>query len=275
MNGRTRTLLAIAMSTALLAPMAFAQKAKTETKATVDAAQTTKPTTTTTPPASVKPTAGGKTTDKTTDKTTEPISRAVDATTTDVETKKTDLAGEKPTARPADAVDARVVPATKLPVQTGKATEDPKAADQAMPPTSQGAAHAAAHSSVVQRDVWARLDADGNGQISAIEADADTTFDGDFAAMDSDANGFVSDTEYRTFAKVDTAQGATNAASHSSVVQRDTWSRLDADGDGRISALEADADAGIDGSFSAMDSNSDGFITDAEFRAHAKATSKP
>ena len=250
MNGRTRTLLAIAMSTALLAPMAFAQKAKTEVKTT------------------------GNTTSQAA-KPTETAKRVVDTKTEVVEQKNANVAERKPTTRPADAVDARVVPTTKLPVQTGKATEDPKMADQGLPPTSQGAANAAAHSSVVQRDVWSRLDADGDGQISATEADADATFDGDFIAMDTDTNGFVSDAEYRTFAKVDTSQGAANAASHSSVVQRDTWSRLDIDGDGRISAVEADADVGIDGSFAAMDSDSDGFITDAEFRAHAKATSKP
>jgi hypothetical protein len=181
MNGRNRTLLAIAMSTALLAPMAFAQKAKTETKATVDTAQTTKPMTTTTPTATTK--------------------GVVDTTAMDAEQKKTDLAEQKPTTRPADAVDARVVPATQVPVHTGKATEDPKAAQQAIPPTAQGAAHAAAHSSVVQRDVWARLDADGDGKISAIEADADTTFDGDFAAMDGDGDGFVTDAEFRAHAK--------------------------------------------------------------------------
>ena len=254
MNGRIRTLLAIAMSTALVAPMALAQKAKTEVKATGNA---------TSQAATQKPTPSLP---------TQAAPRAVEATT-EVATQKTTT-----TTRPADAVDARVVPAAKLPVQTGKATEAtevPKTADQGLPPTAQGAAHAAAHSSVVQRDVWARLDGDGDGQISATEADADTTFDGDFVAMDTDADGFVSDAEYRTFAKVDTSQGAANAASHSSVVQRDTWSRLDTDGDGRISALEADADAGIDGSFSALDSDSDGFITDTEFRAHAKATSKP
>ena len=177
-------------------------------------------------------------------------------------------------ARPADAVDARVAPAPTLPTGNDQAAKDAMT-DKEIPPTAQGAAHAATHSSVVQRDVWGRLDTDADGLVSATEADADTAFDGNFDAMDTDDDGFISDTEYRTFAKIDVSQGATNAASHSSVVQRDTWSRLDADGDGRISAVEADADAGIDGSFSAMDSNSDGFITDAEFRAHAKATSTP
>src|SRR3546814_13289619 len=60
---------------------------------------------------------------------------------------------------------------------------------------AKGAAHAQAHSAVVTRDVFGRLDADGDGSISATEAGVDTSFD--FAAMDSDGNGFVTDAEYR------------------------------------------------------------------------------
>ena len=59
------------------------------------------------------------------------------------------------------------------------------------------------------------------------------------------------------------------------MVTRETFLQLDADKDGRISSTEAGADAGFDGSFSAIDSNGDGFVTDTEFRAHAKATSQP
>lgn len=273
MNARTRTLLAIAMSTALVAPVAFAQKTSTDVKTTGDVTSqaTTQKTTPELPQAATQkpiPDLPQAVTQKPTPELpTQTVPRVSDTT---------DVAAQEST-RAADAVDARVAPITRLPVQVGKATEDTGTSTNSVgiPPTAQGAAHAAPHSSVVQRDVWARLDADADGRISATEADNDTTFDGNFAAMDADADGFVSDAEYRTFAKVDTAQGATNAASHSSVVQRATWSRLDADGDGRISAVEADADAGVDGSFSAIDSNSDGFITNAEFRAHAKATSKP
>lgn len=140
---------------------------------------------------------------------------------------------------------------------------------------TQGAANAAGHSMVVTRDLWNRLDADADGRISATEADADTTFDGSFAGIDADADGFVSQDEYRAHAKADVSQGADNATPHSAVVQRDTWTRLDADADGRISADEADADAGFDAGFAAMDGNGDGFVTDAEFRAHAKAGMKP
>jgi hypothetical protein len=255
MNGRTRTLLAIALSTALIAPVAFAQQDNTRDtgNATSQAARDM-------PRPTLPPQAAP---------------RAVDATT--------NVTQQRPTERTADAVDTRVPPATTLPTGKDQTTTDVTTTDattmnKEIPPTAQGAAHAAAHSSVVQRDIWGRLDTDSDGLINATEADADTTFDGNFDAMDTDDNGFISDAEYRTFAKADKAdvsQGAANAASHSSVVQRATWSRLDADADGRISATEADADATIDGSFSAIDSNSDGFITDAEFRAHAKATSKP
>ena len=55
------------------------------------------------------------------------------------------------------------------------------------------------------------------------------------------------------------------------MVTRDVFGTLDADGDGRISATEASADADFNGGFSAMDGDGDGFVTDAEFRAHAKA----
>lgn len=202
---------------------------------------------------------------------------------------KTDVAGQAtvqttaPTL-PTQASD-RAMDAVDSAMQKRDQVTDPK--DQAdapmtkteatkpMPPTSQGAQHAAPHSDVVQRDVWARLDTDGDGKISPTEADADTAFDADFASIDSDGDGFVSDTEYRSFAKASTAQGATDAAGHSAVVTRSTWARLDVNHDGKISATEADVDTSFDTAFTAMDSDGDGFVTDAEYRAHAKAQLKP
>lgn len=242
MNGRTRTLLAMALSTALIAPVAFAQKVKTEIKTTGNptsqsATQAPRPTL----PAQASP-------------------RAAAAVS--------DVTQPRPAPKSADAQDWKDA-------KSATAPEAMPPGNKAMPTTAQGAAHAAAHSAVVTRDLWTRLDADADGRISATEADLDTGFDADFASMDADADGFVSDAEYRAFAKRDVAQGAVNAAAHASVVQRATWTRLDADADGRVSSTEADADAGFDASFAAMDANNDGFITDAEFRAHAKATSKP
>jgi len=141
------------------------------------------------------------------------------------------------------------------------------------PLTAQGAANAQAHSSVVQRDTWAKLDTDHDGRISADEADADSGFDTTFGDMDADNDGFISDSEYRTFAKasMDTSQGAEHAADHSAVASRDVFSRLDTDGDGRISTAEAAPDAGFSGMLSTMDANSDGFVSQDEYRAHAKA----
>jgi Ca2+-binding EF-hand superfamily protein len=141
------------------------------------------------------------------------------------------------------------------------------------PVSAQGAAHAQAHSAVVQRDTWAKLDLDHDGRISASEADADTAVDTHFGDMDANDDGFISDAEYRAYAKDDagTSQGATHAAGHSMVVTRDVFTRIDADADGRISASEAAVDADVNGMFAAMDSNNDGYVTDAEFRAHAKA----
>ena len=141
------------------------------------------------------------------------------------------------------------------------------------PVTAQGAANAQAHSSVVQRDTWAKLDTDHDGRISAAEADADSGFDTTFGDMDADNDGFINDSEYRTFAKasMETSQGAQHAAGHAAVASRDVFSRLDTDGDGRISTSEAGLDAGFNSMLSAMDANSDGFVSQDEYRAHAKA----
>jgi hypothetical protein len=151
----------------------------------------------------------------------------------------------------------------------GDAMEDAQPPQTALDAQVKGATHAQAHSAVATRAVFGKLDADGDGKISATEAGTDTSLD--FAAMDSDGDGFVTDAEYRTSAKgaMDTSQGAAHAAGHSEVVARDVFGTLDADGDGKISATEAGADAGFD--FTATDSDGDGFVTDAEFRANAKA----
>lgn len=78
-------------------------------------------------------------------------------------------------------------------------TDTPK-----MPPVSgQGTVHAQAHSAVVARDVFSRLDADDDGRISTAEAALDVDFNTALAAMDTDGDGFVTQAEYRAHAKAD------------------------------------------------------------------------
>ena len=60
-----------------------------------------------------------------------------------------------------------------------------------------------------------------------------------------------------------------------SVASGDAFSSLDADKDGRVSSIEADADAGFSASFASMDGNADGFVTQDEYRAHAAKNAKP
>lgn len=183
---------------------------------------------------------------------------------------------------PSPPMSPEVTP--QLPVATDQAdpqrAEDPMTSD-VLPPQSQAGTQAAPPSDVAQRTVWAELDADADGKISAAEANADAEFNTHFAMMDSDADGFVSDAEYGAHARsmqgsgrmADTpppppvqSQGAQNAASGSAVVQREQWAELDTDGDGRISSVEASLDPEFSSRFRTADVDSDGFVTDTEFR---------
>ncbi len=147
------------------------------------------------------------------------------------------------------------------------------------PPQSQGAEHAASHSSIVQRDLWSRLDTNGDGKISTAEGAVDTDFNAGFGTLDADKDGFVTDTEYRTAAKTDmetgSATGGMNASSpQSTSTMRDAMSRLDANADGSISLSESEGDATFRSNFSSIDANSDGLVSSAEYHAWAKAERK-
>jgi hypothetical protein len=144
------------------------------------------------------------------------------------------------------------------------------------PPQSQGAEHAAAHSSVVQRDLWTRLDVDGDGRISTVEGATDRGFNAGFAAMDSDHDGFVTDAEYRAAAKagMDKGRGGADASARTSSSLGDAMRRLDANADGSISMDEGGADATFKANFAAIDANSDGTVTRAEYQAWLKASRK-
>jgi Ca2+-binding EF-hand superfamily protein len=121
----------------------------------------------------------------------------------------------------------------------------------------------------VQRDLWTRLDTNADGRISASEGEADAAFNTDFSAMDTDDDGFVTDTEYRSAAKADTGSGDADSSSRSS---GDVMRRLDANADGSISLSEGGADATIKSNFSSIDTDSDGMVSRAEYQAWLKAS---
>jgi Ca2+-binding EF-hand superfamily protein len=68
---------------------------------------------------------------------------------------------------------------------------------------SQGELHAQAHSAVVTRDVWTKLDVNDDGKLSSTEVTGNATISGAFSAMDSNGDGFVTQAEYRAYAKSD------------------------------------------------------------------------
>jgi Ca2+-binding EF-hand superfamily protein len=116
---------------------------------------------------------------------------------------------------------------------------------------------------------WADADIDGDGQLSAAEAKANAGLDARFTNIDADADGYVTNEEYRQFFASEQSQGEAHAAAHSAVVTRDVF-KLDANADGKLSPTELTANAALSGAFSVMDSNKDGFVTQAEYDAYAK-----
>ena len=66
---------------------------------------------------------------------------------------------------------------------------------------SQGELNAAAHSAVVTRDVWVKLDADADSRISLAEATRNASLAASFATMDSNSDGFVTQAEYTAYTK--------------------------------------------------------------------------
>ena len=121
---------------------------------------------------------------------------------------------------------------------------------------------------------WADADIDGDGQLSAAEARAQAGLSARFADVDGDADGYVTNDEYRRFFTSDQSQGEVHASAHSAVVTRDVWVKLDANSDGKLSSHEVSSNASISGAFAVMDSNGDGFVTQAEYTAYAKANMK-
>jgi Ca2+-binding EF-hand superfamily protein len=161
-------------------------------------------------------------------------------------------------------------------VQDAQAMQEEKTdAPMTAPVQSQGAEHAAANSSVVQRDLWDRLDADHDGMVSATEASVDAGFDGGFARMDVDGNGTVSQDEYGTYAKAALNTGGQNASAGSQASTRLTWNNVDTDKDGKLSTKEVQGYSNLKANFTAIDGNGDGFVTQDEYRSYAKTNRQP
>lgn len=156
---------------------------------------------------------------------------------------------------------ALVAPAAFAQARSGHATAP------SVPTTSAG--HATANPG--KGNWWQAADIDGDGKLSATEANANAGLASRFAMIDSDKDGLVTNDEYRAFYTANASQGERHAAAHSAVVTRDVWVRLDADADSRISLAEAASNADLTASFAGMDGNSDGFVTQAEYTAYTKA----
>ena len=118
---------------------------------------------------------------------------------------------------------------------------------------------------------WAEADIDGDGQLSIAEAKSQAGLDARFSTVDANADGFVTSDEYRKFYTSEQSQGERHAAGHSAVVTRDVWTKLDANDDGKLSATEVTSNTTVSGAFKVMDGNGDGFVTQAEYTAYAKA----
>jgi Ca2+-binding EF-hand superfamily protein len=100
-------------------------------------------------------------------------------------------------------------------------------------------------------------DANGDGMISRSEAAALPMIERHFNVIDTNADGQVTREELR-------------AAHQQRRAER--WKQLDADGEGRVSRAEAEAQAPrLARRFDRLDANRDGFLVPEEIQAHRHA----
>ena len=59
---------------------------------------------------------------------------------------------------------------------------------------------------------WAQADIDGDGRLSPTEAKAQAGLDARFSTVDADADGYVTNEEYRKFFTSENSQGEAHAA---------------------------------------------------------------
>jgi Ca2+-binding EF-hand superfamily protein len=239
MQARNRNLIALALTAALASPLAFAQQGKgtANANATVGAGQATAESVKTgeRPASPTLPTQSNpKATDAITERTTRQDAKDDDAADASATT----------TTTTADAGATEMDDSTKA---SAKSTNPGKG------------------------NWWADADADGDGKLSTTEAAANAGLNSRFTTIDGDKDGFVTQDEYRSFFTANASQGAENAAPHSAVVTRELWTQLDADTDSKLSLAEVAANAELTTSFASIDANADGFVTQDEYTAYAKA----
>lgn len=236
MNMRTRSLLTMALTTALFAPVALAQS--DTTSSTTDQSQTTSATTT--------------------------ADQSADQSASSKSAKGTswaDLDSDRDGRISASEASANAGFNSRFSVidadGDGYATEAEYRgyAANAKTPGDGGQEGATASTS------WADLDTDDDGRISTMEASSNAGLNSNFASIDSDGDGYLTDSEYRSYASA--------SGSASEIPQWDALAELDSDGDGRIGSDEL---VGFVGTFAAMDADGDGSVTDAEYRASLAAS---
>ena len=103
-------------------------------------------------------------------------------------------------------------------------------------------------------------DTNGDGMISRDEAKALPMIARHFDQIDANHDGQITMDELRAFHEQQRAQREQQRAEH--------WKKLDTDGDGKISKVEAQANAPrLFEHFDQIDANGDGFITPEELAA--------
>lgn len=119
-----------------------------------------------------------------------------------------------------------------------------------------------------------KIDADGNGMISRVEATASAELSANFDLIDANRDGQITPDELRAWNRGRGTRpwgGGTNAKAGRGGLD-EQFTRADSNGDGVLSRAEAAAQMRrVAGHFEAIDTNHDGFITREELRTYLKA----
>lgn len=131
-------------------------------------------------------------------------------------------------------------------------------------PAVAGEGHGDGHHKHGKHGEWFKsLDADGDGKVSQAEFDASKA--DRFAKADADSDGKVTLEE---LTKAFEQKQAERMKKHEARL-KEHFAALDKDGDGAVSAAEAQASHGE--WFGKLDTDGDGFVTEDEMKAHKES----